>query len=208
MTGKMAYYHTIDKTAQAEFKERGSRFIAFAFPVTDADGFKKKLQELKKEHPKAVHHCFAYRIGYDGNQFRANDDGEPSGSAGKPILGQIDSKSLTDTAVVVVRYFGGTLLGVPGLIQAYKTAAALALQMIPIVRKPITEDYLLNFEYQILNDIMLLIKSCECIIKKQDSGLFCSWEIAIPLHRKDELLFKLNEIRNVEVSKLLPNSDK
>jgi uncharacterized YigZ family protein len=101
----------------AEFKDRGSRFLAYAFPISSADDFKKRLKELKEEHSKAVHHCFAYRIGTDGNSFRSSDDGEPSGSAGKPILGQIDSKELTNTAIVVVRYFGGTLLGVPGFDQ-------------------------------------------------------------------------------------------
>ena len=130
----MDHYFTIDRTANAEFRDRGSRFIAYAFPVEDAAVFKKKLQELKKEHPKAVHHCFAYRLGIQGDNFRANDDGEPSGTAGKPILGQIDSKGLTNTAIVVVRYFGGTLLGVPGLINAYKTASSLVLQMLPALQ--------------------------------------------------------------------------
>src|SRR4051812_44945561 len=129
---RMNHYNTIEKPAETEYKDRGSRFLAYAFPVQTTDDFKKRLKELKEEHPKAAHHCFAYRIGTDGNSFRAGDDGEPSGSAGKPILGQIDSKGLTDTAVVVVRYFGGTLLGVPGLINAYKTSTSLALQLTPI----------------------------------------------------------------------------
>ncbi|HSN09075.1 MAG TPA: YigZ family protein, partial [Hanamia sp.] len=106
------YYFTIETTAVAEFKDRGSKFLAYSFPVKNINDFKKHLQNLKKEHPKAVHHCFAYRIGTDGNVFRTSDDGEPSGTAGKPILGQIDSKNLTDILIVVVRYFGGTLLGV------------------------------------------------------------------------------------------------
>src|SRR6476660_5099192 len=108
-------YYTIDQPSTAEYKDRGSRFIAYAYPIQTADDFKKHLQLLKKEHPKAVHHCFAFRIGLDGNNFRVSDDGEPSGSAGKPILGQIDSKQIVNVLVVVVRYFGGTLLGVPGL---------------------------------------------------------------------------------------------
>lgn len=105
------FYTTIEKPSSAEFKDRGSKFIAYAFPIAIADDFKKLLQGLKKEHPKAVHHCFAYRIGTDGNNFRSSDDGEPSGTAGKPILGQIDSKGITDVAVIVVRYWGGTMLG-------------------------------------------------------------------------------------------------
>src|SRR5215208_2258447 len=143
----MHHYHTIEKPSLAEFKDRGSKFLAYAFPVQAPDDFKKRLKELKEEHPKAAHHCFAYRIGTDGNTFRSGDDGEPSGSAGKPILGQIDSKNLTNVAVVVVRYFGGTLLGVPGLINAYKSAASMALQVTPVVQKPIEVAYTLQFDY-------------------------------------------------------------
>lgn len=110
-TNEPTFYNTIEKPSVAEFKEKGSRFIAYAYPIDTVDDFKKLLQNLKKEHPKAVHHCFAYRIGTDGNNFRVSDAGEPSGTAGKPILGQIDSKVITNTAVFVVRYFGGTLLG-------------------------------------------------------------------------------------------------
>jgi putative IMPACT (imprinted ancient) family translation regulator len=109
------FYNTIEQTSTAEFKDRGSRFIAYAFPLAAKEMFKEKLSEVKKEHPKASHHCFAYRIGTDGNNFRSGDDGEPSGSAGKPILGQIDSMELTNLLIVVVRYFGGTMLGVPGV---------------------------------------------------------------------------------------------
>src|SRR5437764_3436924 len=133
----MNYYYTIEKPSLAEFKDRGSKFLAYAFPIQLVDDFKKRLKELKEEHPKAAHHCFAYRLGLDGNNFRVSDDGEPSGSAGRPILGQIDSKNIINAGVVVVRYFGGTLLGVPGLINAYKTTTVLALQLVPIVRKPV-----------------------------------------------------------------------
>ena len=123
----MNHYYTIEKPAYAEYKDRGSRFLAYAFPAQSVEEFKKRLRELKEEHPRAAHHCAAYRLGADGQTFRASDDGEPSGSAGKPILGQIDSKELTNTAVVVVRYFGGTLLGVPGLINAYKMVHVMVL---------------------------------------------------------------------------------
>src|SRR3954454_12441001 len=112
------FYFTIEQSAFAEFKDRGSRVIAYAFPMQTTNEVKKHLQALKKEHPKAAHHCFAYRLGLGGNHFRVSDDGEPSGSAGRPILGQIDSKNITNAGVVVVRYFGGSLLGVPGLINA------------------------------------------------------------------------------------------
>ena len=145
------FYNTIAQISTAEFKDRGSKFIAYAFPVETADDFKKQLQLLKKEHPKAVHHCFAYRIGTDGNNFRSSDDGEPSGTAGKPILGQIDSKGLTDVAVIVVRYWGGTLLGVPGLINAYKMAASMAFQVTPVIQKQVELKYSIEFDYWYYN---------------------------------------------------------
>lgn len=113
----MDYYNTIESLASAEFKDRGSKFIAYSFPLKNVDDFKKHLQQLKKEHPKAVHHCFAYRIGVDGNNFRVSDDGEPSGTAGKPILGQIDSKELTDILIIVVRLFWWNLIGSSGTYQ-------------------------------------------------------------------------------------------
>ena len=144
------YYYTIDKAAFAEFKDKGSRFIAYAYPITKVDDFKKHLQAIKKEHPKAVHHCFAYRLGLDGNTFRVSDDGEPSSTAGKPILNMIDSNELTNILIIVVRYFGGTLLGVSGLITAYKSAAAMALQLIPFVQKPVEINYELQFDYTIM----------------------------------------------------------
>lgn len=200
----MDYYHTIEKESVAEFKDRGSRFLAYAFPINDADEFKKKLQLLKKEHGKAVHHCFAYRLGYSGNNFRSNDDGEPSGSAGKPILGQIDSKNLTNIAIIVVRYFGGSLLGVPGLINAYKTASVLALQTVPMVQKPIMEQWEAHFEYNLLNDIMLLIKNCQCSIQKQDLGLFSTIIFEVPRNREEEAMFKMKDLRNATFKKLLP----
>src|SRR3984957_21337896 len=132
-------YYTIEKTATAEFKDRGSKFVGYACPVKTVVECKEKLNEIKKEHPKATHHCFAYRIGLDGNSFRVSDDGEPSGTAGRPILGQIDSKGLVNVLIVVVRYFGGTLLGVPGLINAYGSAPALALKMTPLVQRRVEQ---------------------------------------------------------------------
>jgi len=152
------YYFTIEKPSVAEFKDRGSRFVAYAFPINSIEEFKVRLAEVKKEHGKASHHCFAYRIGLDGNTHRVSDDGEPSGSAGRPILGQIDSKQVTNVLIVVVRYFGGTLLGVPGLINAYKTAATLALQVTPLVQKPVLEIYRLQFDYTQMNEVMMVVK--------------------------------------------------
>ena len=196
----MEVYFTIEKTATAEYKDRGSKFIAYAFPVKNTDDVKECLLVVKKEHPKATHHCFAYRLGTDGLQFRASDDGEPSGTAGKPILGQIDSKQLTDTLVIVVRYFGGTLLGAPGLINAYKMATALVLQLIPAVQKNVERKFQLSFDYTILNEVMTTIKQNNCSILSQELQLFCAMEIGVPLANKELCLLRLKEIYGLEIS--------
>ncbi len=188
------YYNTIERTSVAEFKDRGSKFIAYTFPVSDVNDFKERLAEVKKEHPKASHHCFAYRIGLDGNNFRVSDDGEPSGSAGRPILGQIDSKQVTNILIIVVRYFGGTLLGVPGLIHAYKTAASLALQVTPVIQKPVEMNYSLQFDYTMMNDVMTIVKQCNCSVIRQEMQLFCRMEIGVPKNRLEEVLFRLKDI--------------
>jgi uncharacterized YigZ family protein len=195
------YYNTIEKSSVAEFKDRGSKFIAYAFPVADINAFKERLAEIKKEHPKAAHHCFAYRLDTDGNNFRVSDDGEPSGSAGRLILGQIDSKQVTNVLIIVVRYFGGTLLGVPGLIHAYKTAAALALQVTPVVRRPVEINYKLQFDYTIMNDVMTIIKQCNCKVLIQEKQLFCQIKIAVPKNRLEEVLYKLKMIHTLEIIK-------
>lgn len=194
------FYYTIEKTAVAEFKDRGSKFIGYACPIKSAEEFKDRLNEIKKEHPKATHHCFAYRLGLDGNVFRVSDDGEPSGTAGRPILGQIDSKGLVNTLVVVVRYFGGTLLGVPGLINAYKSAAALALQMTPLAQKQVEKEYVVQFDYTQVNEVMTLVKQYNCRIVRQEMQLFCNMTIAVPKNRVTEVLYKLQELRNVELT--------
>lgn len=193
------YYNTIVKPSVAEFKDRGSKFIAYAYPIDGVAGFKEKLAALKKEHPKAVHHCFGYRLGTDGNNFRVSDDGEPSGSAGRPILGQIDSKELTNTAVIVVRYFGGTLLGVPGLINAYKTATQDALLAAGNVQKPVLVNYRLQFDYTQMNEVMRLVKQFDCLVLKQDVQLFCVLEVGVPKSRLAEVVERLRDLRGVEV---------
>lgn len=193
------FYTTIEKSGTAEFRDRGSRFIGYAFPAASVDQFKKELEQIKKEHPKATHHCFAYRIGLDGSSFRVNDDGEPSGSAGKPILGQIDSKELVNVGVVVVRYFGGTMLGVPGLINAYKTTASVVLQTIPFVQKTIERFYQLQFDYTMINEIMMIIKQCNCTLLQQEVQLFCLYKIGVPLNREEEVLYRLKQLHTVEV---------
>jgi uncharacterized YigZ family protein len=197
------YYYTIEQPSMAEFKDRGSKFLAFAYPAKDIDTCKKLLAQLKKEHGKAVHHCLAYRLGEDGSTFRVSDDGEPAGSAGRPILGQIDSKGLTNVFVVVVRYFGGTLLGIPGLINAYKTATALALQLSPIIKKPIEIPYELNFDYHQMNEVMLLVKHYNCSVVEQTAQLFIQLHIGIPKNRLDEVLEKLGALRDVTIKTTL-----
>jgi uncharacterized YigZ family protein len=197
----VTHYNSIEKPSYAEFKERGSRFLAYAFPVLSADDFKKRLKELREEHPKAVHHCFAYRIGTDGNNFRAGDDGEPSGTAGKPILGQIDSKSLTNIAVIVVRYFGGTLLGVPGLINAYKTSTSLALQLTPIIEKPVMVNYTLHFDYTLMNEVMLIMKRFGCTTIGSEMQLFCRKKIAVPKAEEKNCVERFEELHGVEISR-------
>lgn len=195
------YYYTINRSASEEFKDRGSRFIAYANPVETARAFKDLLQQLKKEHPKAVHHCFAYRLGLAGDNFRVSDDGEPSGTAGKPILGQIDSRKLTNTSIVVVRYFGGTLLGVPGLINAYKTASSLLLQTLPIIQKQIEAIYSIQFDYTRVNEIMQILKQGNCTIIQKEFQLFSEIKTGIPVNRLDEVLHKLNDLHNIEIKK-------
>lgn len=193
------FFYTIEKESLAEFKDRGSRFLAYAFPINNTNDFRLRLKQLKDEHHKAVHYCFAYRIGTDGNTFRSSDDGEPSGSAGRPIMGQIDSKELTNVAIIVVRYFGGSLLGVPGLINAYKTAASFSLQLTAVVKKPVLVNYRLQFDYSILNDVMTIIKKYNCIVLKQEMQLFCLLETGIPKTDLDTVLFKLRDHPNLEI---------
>ncbi len=195
-------YNTIAQPSSVEYKDRGSRFIANAFPVSSTEDFKKRMDEIKKLHPKATHHCFAYRIGADKNIFRVSDDGEPSGTAGKPILGQIDSKDLTDTLVVVTRYFGGSLLGVPGLINAYKMAASMALQIIPVIRKDIEAQYRLHFDYTRMNEVMRVVKQRSARIVSQEMQLFSEMVIAVPLRMAVIILNDLNEVQGLEVKKI------
>jgi uncharacterized YigZ family protein len=201
--GEAESYKTIGQPAVAEYKDRGSKFLAFAHPILKADDFKKWLLYLKKEHPKAAHHCFAYRIGTDGNSFRVSDDGEPASSAGKPILGQIDSREVTNISVIVVRYFGGTLLGVPGLIDAYKTVTSLVLQLTPIVQRQIEESHIVYFDYAQINEVMMVLKQCNCTILTQEMQLFCNITTGIPKSRLTEVMYRIKELHNVEIKKLV-----
>lgn len=196
---KQYTYKTITTATTSDFRDRGSKFFGFAYPVQSVDEVKEHVKALKKEHPKAVHYCVGFRIGTDGTLYRANDDGEPSGSAGKPILGQIDSAELTNVLVVVVRYFGGSLLGVPGLINAYKTATEQALAQATIIEKQIEERLTINFDYPAMNDVMQLLKQSEASIYKQDLQLFCEIEAGIPIKHSESYIQKLKEIKGVEI---------
>ncbi len=195
-------YKTIEAEAQGEFRDRGSKFFAFAYPVTTVAEIKEKVKALKKEHPKAVHHCVAYRLGTDGTEYRASDDGEPSGSAGKPMLGQIDSVGVTNVLVVVVRYFGGSLLGVPGLINAYKTATAEALQGATIIEKWIEQKIELEFDYPLMGEVLYILKQSEASIYKQDLQLFCQVVAGVPVIHYQETTGKLSQMHGVKLKEL------
>lgn len=195
-------YLTIVAESVSEYRDRGSRFIAYAFPVNAPEDVKKRINALKKEHHKAVHHCYAYRIGFAGEQYRVNDDGEPSGTAGLPILGQIDSRQLVFAAVVVVRYFGGTLLGKPGLINAYKSAASAALDSQPHVEKTVDVLYELNFDYTLLDEVMQKVKQLSCIVQEREAELFCRIKVSVPLSRASLFEHQIGQIYKVEIMKL------
>lgn len=184
-------YLTIKAQSIGEFRDRGSKFIAYAFPISNEQDWQPYLEALRKEHPKANHHCFAYRLGLDKNNYRANDDGEPSGTAGRPILGQIDSFGLTNVFIVVVRYFGGTLLGTSGLINAYRECAADALKNAEVIEKTVEEFYRLTFDYAIMSDVMNAVKKLGLPMLEQNFGDLGSVNIAIPKSEVADALFKL-----------------
>ena len=184
-------YKSIPGSAEGLFKDNGSRFISFAFPVETEDEVKEIVGRLRKEYHDARHHCYAYRLGYLGDRFRANDDGEPSGSAGRPILGQIDSRGLSDVLVVVVRYFGGIKLGIPGLIRAYKTSTAEALDKAGAADKTAGNRYRLTFSYDVLPQVMKILKDMDLKQKNQDFGTECSLETWVRLSSESDFTTKL-----------------
>jgi hypothetical protein len=194
-----ATYQTLAAPAEAEFKDKGSRFIAYAYPVRSAEDVKNYVERQRQAHHKARHWCYAYRLGTDGLQFRANDDGEPSGSAGRPILGQIDSFAVTDTLIIVVRYFGGTLLGVPGLIHAYKTAAAEALKAAEIIEKNIEKTVFLRCGYPHLNDAVRIAKQHQAEIVAQDLQLDCRLTVRVPLAAYESCLAAWRQTRQMKI---------
>lgn len=187
-------YLTIKAFSQGLYKEKGSRFIGLAWPVTAQEEIKSILENIRKEHHSARHHCYAWMLGQERQTFRINDDGEPSGSAGKPILGQINSFNLTNILIVVVRYFGGKLLGVSGLINAYRTAAELALKNGEIIELYIKDYYELFFPYSVINDVMKLIKEEEAGQSQQKFELECNMTINFRTSARERILNALSRI--------------
>jgi uncharacterized YigZ family protein len=191
-------YRTIEKPAEGIFRDRGSKFLAFAYPITADAEIKNILANLKSEHPKANHHCWAMRLGIDRSVFRVNDDGEPSGTAGRPILNTLLSRDLTNIVVVVVRYFGGTLLGVPGLINAYKSATIDALDKTAVIEKTVNDVYVIEFDYPQMNEVMKIIKDDNLNIMEQSVEANCSIRLGIRKTQVNQTLTKLNKLNGVK----------
>ena len=192
-------YRTIEKPAEGLFRDRGSKFLAFAYPLNNEGELKEILAGLKAAHPKANHHCWAFRLGIDRSVFRINDDGEPSGTAGRPILNNLLSKDLTNIVVIVIRYFGGTLLGVPGLINAYKSATEDAISQAVIVQKTVNDVYIIKFDYLQMNEVMKIIKEDELTIISQDFDTECSINVAVRKTLVNLVLGRLDKINGVTV---------
>lgn len=187
-------YRTIDGPAQGHYKEKGSKFLAFAWPVQSEEEIKQHLSDLKTTYYDARHHCYAWQLGLDDMNFRANDDGEPSGTAGKPIHGQIRSSELTYVLIAVVRYFGGTKLGTSGLIHAYKTAAADAILQASIVEKTVDNQVAIQFPYEAMNDVMRVIKEESPDILSQKFDLTCAMTLSIRQSKIELLLSRLEKV--------------
>ncbi len=192
-------YKTIAADAEGVCKEKNSKFISLAYPVVNEDEVKAHYLRIKKEHPKANHHCYAFRLGADKMAFRTNDDGEPANTAGKPILGQIQSNDLTDIVIFVVRYFGGTLLGVSGLINAYKIAAADAIANARVITKTVNEVYELTFRFADLNDMMKILKAEDIEITEQELDLDCRVIYSIRKTNADKIAHQLKKYPNIKL---------
>ncbi len=192
-------YKTITRPSEGLFKDRGSKFIARAYPVLSEDEVKQRLEELRKEFHDARHHCYAYQLGVDKSAYRINDDGEPSGTAGRPIFGQILSFDLTNVLIVVVRYFGGTKLGVSGLINAYKTASKEALEASNIITKTINEIYLVKFKYPEMNEVMRILKENNLTPFDQKFELDCELKFSVRKLKANEIYEKYSHLRSINI---------
>lgn len=190
-------YLTIDNRAAGLFKDKGSRFIAEAIPVTSVEEVKEYVDAIRKEHHVARHHCYAYMIGCDRQQWRVNDDGEPSGTAGKPILGQINSHNLTNILIVVTRYFGGTLLGVSGLINAYRSAAADAISNSLIIEKKLNDYYEIRYPYVVMNDVMRILKEENVVQAAPVFDLECTIRINFRTMQRESVVKKLSRVEGL-----------
>lgn len=190
----MDTYLTISSVSEALYKDKGSKFYAFAYPVQTVEQIKEILAEKRKEYYDARHVCYAYMLGYERNVFRANDDGEPSGTAGRPILGQINSSNLTDILIIVVRYFGGTLLGTSGLIQAYKTSAAEAIAAATIEERIVEKTFVSKFGYQDLNAVMRIMKDFDLAIVNQIQEMDCTLYFRIRLSDIDRVRDRFDKL--------------
>lgn len=184
---------TIAAPAEAALRERSSKFLSYIYPVQREEEIRPLLEALRKRYFDATHHCYAWRLGPRGESFRSNDDGEPSGTAGKPILGQLLSKELTDVLVVVVRYFGGTKLGVPGLIAAYREAAAEAIAAAEVVERTVDRRIRAEFPYIAMNDVMRVVKEMQPAVRGQEFDNLCALELVIRESRADELSERLRK---------------
>lgn len=198
----MFHYNTIREVSIGEFKDKGSKFLAYAYPFIDDSELKEIIETLRKEHIKARHFCFAYKIGLENDTYRANDDGEPNGTAGKPILNVILSRELSDVLVVVVRYFGGSLLGVPGLINAYKSSTEFALDNAEVFTKYLKVDYEISLEYEDINHIMKLIKTYSLEILKQEYHPACVFTLRVNQDDENDFVIEMEDLRLFEFIKL------
>ena len=202
----MDTYLTISSPSEALYKDKGSKFYAFAYPVQTVEQIKDILAEKRKEYYDARHVCYAYMLGYERNQFRANDDGEPSGTAGRPILGQINSSNLTDILIIVVRYFGGTLLGTSGLIQAYKTSAAEAIAAATIEERIVEKTFMSRFGYQDLNAVMRIMKDFDLAIVNQVQEMDCTLYFRIRLSDIDRVRDRFDKLDFVSFDEVVEDT--
>jgi uncharacterized YigZ family protein len=187
-------YKTISSSSQGIYKEKGSRFVSFAFPVSEQKEIKPIIDKIRKENHEARHHCFAYMIGFERTNYRISDDGEPSGTAGKPILGQINSFGLTNLLIVVSRYFGGTLLGVSGLINAYRSATASAINNAELIEMTLREYYEIIYPYSSMNDVMIILKEENIGQTEQIFDLECRIKINFRASIRDKIISRLSRI--------------
>ncbi|MFZ6052313.1 IMPACT family protein [Halocola ammonii] len=193
-------YRTLKAPSTSLYKVKGSKHFGYAFPVYDEDEVKERLEEVKKEHHQARHHCYAYRLGLDKKLYRANDDGEPSSTAGKPILGQIRSFDLTNILIVVVRYFGGTKLGVGGLIDAYKTAAKAAIESGTIIEQTVMNHYKIHFGYDQMSAVMAYLGQENLPQSNQDFRQKCSLQTSVRLEEADRIIEGFEKIEGVSTT--------